>query len=72
MSTIAQPHVRGGAQLSVKAISSAGRVEYDAKTGTMSAKGGVRLTLTTGTNSVIVESDEIESLPVLDDRILKR
>jgi hypothetical protein len=69
--TIAELRMRRGAELSIKAMGSADHVDFDMATQTFHARGGVRLNLTMGTNSVWVQADEIESLPILDDRVIR-
>jgi hypothetical protein len=51
--TIAELRVRGGVQLLLNASRSG---EYDPYTGRMNAKGGLRLSVTVGTNSVSVQA----------------
>jgi predicted ribosomally synthesized peptide with SipW-like signal peptide len=60
--TIAELRVRATVNLAVQCANSSGHAEYDKSTGALVASGGAILTLSTGTNSISVRADEIESV----------
>jgi len=61
--TIAELRVRASASFTIQSANSSGHSDYNVATGAMIATGGAILTLTTGTNSISVRADEIESVP---------
>jgi hypothetical protein len=61
--TIAELHLPGSTSIAIQSANSSGHSDYNVATGAMVAKGGAILTLSTGTNSISVRADEIESVP---------
>jgi hypothetical protein len=60
--TLGELHLRGPSQFGLSATSG-GQANFDTATGVMRAKGGAVLTLTSGTNSISVRAEEIQSVP---------
>jgi hypothetical protein len=61
--TIGELHLRGHANIAIAPAISSGLANYNMATGVLAAKGGAILTLTSGTNSISVRAEEIESVP---------
>ena len=61
--TLAELRVPRSASVAVENADSSGHSEYNSTTGTVLAKGGAILKLTTGTTSISARADEIASLP---------
>jgi hypothetical protein len=61
--TLGELHLRGSGNLAIQPANSSATSDYDMATGVMRAKGGAVLTLTSGTNSISVRAEEIESVP---------
>jgi hypothetical protein len=60
--TIAELRVQAAATVSIESTNPSGYSEYNRGSGLIVARGGAILRLTTGTNSISVRADEIESV----------
>jgi hypothetical protein len=61
--TLGELHLRGHANIALQPANSSGDTDYNMATGVMHARGGAVLKLTSGTNSISVQAEEIESVP---------
>ncbi len=61
--TLAELWPQASATVAVEGVNASSHSEYHPTTGTMVAKGGAILKVTSGTSSISVQADEIESVP---------
>jgi hypothetical protein len=61
--TLGELHLSKHVNIALSPANSSGGTVFNMATGSMLAKGGAVLTLTSGTNSISVHAEEIESVP---------